>query len=53
MERIVGFIFLIWLAAMAVGIVSALLPVLAFVAGFVGVILLFALFSRWVSSWLW
>jgi hypothetical protein len=53
MERLIGFIFFIWLAAMAVGLVIALLPALAFIVGFVGVLLILALLGRWVSRWLW
>lgn len=50
MERIIGFVFFAWLAVMAVGIVITLLPVLAFVASFVGVLLIFALFGHWIAS---
>jgi hypothetical protein len=50
MGRIISFIFFAWLAAMAVGVVLALLPVLAFVAGFVAVILICSLVGRLVAS---
>jgi hypothetical protein len=53
MERLIGLLFIGWLAFMAVGVIIALLPVIAFVAGFVAVILIFAFVGRWVSSWLW
>jgi hypothetical protein len=50
LERFIVFLFFGWLAVMAAGIVIALLPVLAFVAGFVGVLLIFALLGRFVAS---
>lgn len=53
MERIVGCLVVIWLVALAVGVIIALLPLITFAAGFVGVILIFALLSRWVTRWFW
>jgi hypothetical protein len=53
MERIIGFLIIAWLAVMAVGIIIALRPVIAFVAGFVFVILIFALLGRFIASLFW
>lgn len=53
MERVVGFLIVVWLALMAVGVIIALLPLIAFAAGFVGVLLIFFLLSRWVTRWFW
>lgn len=50
MQRLVGLVFVAWLAVMAVGVVIALLPVLVFIAGFVGVLLLFAFMGRLVAG---
>ncbi|WP_435017975.1 hypothetical protein TA3x_005598 [Tundrisphaera sp. TA3] len=52
MERLIGFLFIAWLAVMAIGIVIALLPVLLVVVGFVGTVALIVFVGRLVGSWL-
>lgn len=48
MEKIIWFVFMLWAAAMVIGIIIALLPVFAFIAGFLLVIGAFALLGRLV-----
>jgi hypothetical protein len=50
MERIIGFVLVGWVIVMAIGVVIALLPLLAFVAGFLGMVLIFAVLGRWLAS---
>lgn len=53
MDRIVAFVFFAWLIVMTAGVVIALLPALAFVAGFVAFLLIFAFLGRFVASLFW
>ena len=50
MDRFVALVLGAWLAMLAAGVIIALLPILAFVAGFIGVLLIFALLGRFVAS---
>ena len=52
-DRIVGFLFLAWLVVMGIGLVIALMPVIAFLAGFGVVLLLFVFLGRLVASLFW
>lgn len=50
MDLIVNFFVLALLASIAVGLIVALLPVIAFLAGFFGVILICSLLGRLVAG---
>jgi hypothetical protein len=51
MDRLLGFLVIGWVAVMAIGIVIALLPVIFFIVGFVGMMVLVTFIGRLVGSW--